>query len=97
AGSLAPLPHCRSDQLHLSVPRMCGAAAVSLIESFTFSNVSRTSCALGGWPAVRRLDAAGQPIATTLSRWVYTQRGRAPYRAVRLRPGGTATFPAFGE
>jgi hypothetical protein len=46
---------------------------------------------------VRRFDASGRPIPVRLSRWVYSQGGPAPFRAVRLRPGSAATFPVFGE
>jgi len=95
--ALSPLPRCRSDQLRLTAPKMWGAAAGSLIEDFTLTNSSQTTCALSGWPAVQRLGRSGRPIPVALNRWVYEQHGPAPFRVVRLRPGRAATFPVFGE
>ena len=95
--SASALPSCRSDQLRLTAPKGWGAAAGSLIAGFTLTNTSGSSCAVAGWPAVQRLSRAGQPIPVTVQRWVYTQRGPAPYRVVRLRPGGAATFPVTGQ
>jgi uncharacterized protein DUF4232 len=95
--ALSSLPHCRSDQLRLTAPRMWGAAAGSLIEGFTLTNASRRTCAVSGWPDVRRLGRSGRPIPVTLERWVYEQHGPAPFRVVRLRPGRAASFPVFGE
>lgn len=90
-------PRCRSDQLRLSVPKMWGAAAGTLIEWFTLTNTSNATCAVAGWPGVRRLDAAGHPIPMRIVRAVYVQSGPAPFRPVPLKPGATATFSALGE
>jgi hypothetical protein len=76
---------------------MWGAAAGSLIEPLTLTNTSGTTCAMAGWLSVRRFDRAGQVIPVRLSRWVYRESGPAPFRVVRLRPGGAATFPVFGQ
>jgi uncharacterized protein DUF4232 len=95
--SLASPARCRSAQLRLSAPKTWNAAAGSLIEQFTLTNVSRTSCTVAGWPAVRRLDHAGRAIPVNLERWVYRERGRAPFGVVRLRPRGLATFPVVGS
>lgn len=95
--AVASLTRCRSNQLRLSAPKTWGAAAGSLIEQFTFTNVSGTGCTVAGWPAVRRFTAAGQPIPASFQRWVYAQRGPRPFRVVPLRPGRAATFPIVGE
>lgn len=91
------LPRCRSGQLGLSVPPTWGAAAGSLYEPATLTNTSGTSCTVAGWPAVRRLDRAGRAIPVDVQRWVYVERGPAPFRTVRLAPGGAATFQIFGQ
>lgn len=99
SGSPAPLSsvsRCRSAQLRLTAPKMWGAAAGSLIEGFTLINTSQTTCFVAGWPAVRPLDRAGHPIATAVRRWVYAERGRAPFRRVDLRSGAAAGFPVVG-
>jgi hypothetical protein len=90
------LPRCRTSQLRLSAPGW-GAAAGSFYENATLTNVSGTSCAVAGWPAVRRFDRAGRVIPVRLGRWVYEMRGATPYRAVPLAPGRAATFEIFGE
>jgi hypothetical protein len=95
--ALGSFPRCRSDQLRLTAPKMWGAAAGSLIEQFTLTNDSRTTCFVSGWPVVRPLDRAGHPIPTELQRWVYAERGHAPFRRVGLHPGAAATFPVVGE
>jgi hypothetical protein len=94
---VASLPRCRSDRLRL-VPfkGLWGAAAGTVYAPQTLVNVSASTCAVGGWPAVRRLDRAGAVIPLRVSRWVYKQRGPAPFRMVPLRPGGAATFDIFG-
>jgi hypothetical protein len=95
--AVGPAPRCRSSQLRLSAPKMWGAAAGSLIEQFTLTNTSGASCIVAGWPTARRFGATGQVIPVELSRWVYRESGPAPFRQVRLRPGGAATFPIFGQ
>jgi hypothetical protein len=90
------LPRCDSAQLRLTVPPW-GAAAGSLYEPATLTNTSGSSCAVAGWPAVRRFNAAGQRIPVRIERWVYRLRGAAAYSVVNLAPGRAATFEIFGS
>jgi hypothetical protein len=91
------LARCRSDQLRLVAPRIPGAAAGTIYEPLTLVNTSASSCAAGGWPALRRFDRAGAPIPLRAQRWVYKLRGPAPFRMVALRPRAAATFDVFGS
>ena len=88
-------PTCRSGQMRLSAPAW-GAAAGTLYEPVTLTNTSSATCAVAGWPAVRRFDAAGQAIPVEVSRWVYRLDGAAPFSSVTLAPGKAATFEIFG-
>jgi hypothetical protein len=94
--AVTSLPRCRSDQLRLTAPQLYGAAAGTAYEDLTLVNRSTSGCIVGGWPAVRRFDRAGKPIPVRLERWVYKERGPAPYRMVRLRPGAAATANLSG-
>lgn len=89
------LPRCRSTQLRLAPPRWEFGGG-QLIASLTLTNTSGASCAVGGWPAVRRLDGAGHAIPTSIGRSVYTQSGSTPFRMVALRPGAEASFSVEG-
>lgn len=95
--AVTSLPRCRSEQLRLVAPRIPGAAAGTIYEPLTLVNTSASSCAVGGWPALRRFDPAGRQIPLRTSRWVYEQRGSAPYSMVALRPRAAATFDVFGS
>lgn len=94
----SPLARCRTDQLRLTSPRgLVGAAAGSVYDYLTVVNGSSSSCAVGGWPRVRWFDRAGAPLPEQVYRWVYKQRGPAPFRMVPLRPGAAATFDLVGS
>jgi uncharacterized protein DUF4232 len=95
--SVTSLARCRSDQLRLVAPRIPGAAAGTIYEPLTLVNTSASSCAVGGWPALRRFDRADAPIPLRVQRWVYKLRGPAPFRMVALRPRAAATFDVIGS
>ena len=93
--SAAALPRCRADQLRLSAPNRWNAAAGSLLEPMTLTNVSASDCSLAGWPSVRRLDRAGRIIPARTFRYTYDATESVPFRTVALRSGHAASFNFF--
>jgi len=93
--SAAALHRCRAAQLRLSAPSMWNAAAGSLLEPMTLTNVSGSDCSLAGWPAVRRLDRAGRIIPGRTFRYTYDATDSVPFHTVALGSGRAASFNFF--
>ncbi|MBV2357520.1 DUF4232 domain-containing protein [Streptomyces sp. J2-1] len=86
--SAAPRPAathtCSASNLRVSLGRAEGAAG-SLYETVRFTNTSKSSCALRGYPGVSVLDSAHHQIGKAA-----TRSGRS-YGTVTLKPGHSAT------
>ena len=90
---------CTSSQLSLKSDHggwhANDAAAGQFTETLTFTNVSRSTCQLSGWPRVQTvINGALQPTPMTLVRQnAPSSKASSP---VRLAPGKTASFDIYG-
>jgi hypothetical protein len=90
AGSSGAGPQrCHSNQLRARLGQSSGAAG-SLRLSATFTNTSKSSCSLEGYPGMQMLNRAGKPIATSVQRGLSGVSTRV--RIVSLAPGTAARF-----
>jgi hypothetical protein len=92
--AIAAAPICRDSQLHL-VPAGGGVAGGTAEALFAAVNVSSSSCALRGWPALQVVLKDGRRITPPVRRDhldVSAPNGVAPVRTIELRPGDAATF-----
>jgi hypothetical protein len=77
---------CARGQLGVRANGTNGAAG-TIHGAWVFTNLSRTTCSLDGYPDLRLYGPTGRPIRTTVRRNL--PPGPA---AVSLTPGGSATF-----
>ncbi len=79
---------CQTSQLSLATDpaHSGGGAAGSLGITYVFTNISATTCTLGGFPGLQLLNASGQPLTTTTIRTSQTPT------TVTLPPAGRAWF-----
>jgi hypothetical protein len=90
-----PVPRCRTDQLRVTAASTWNAAAGSLLEPFTVTNVSNAACSVAGWPAVRLIDATGRTVPTRSFQYTYSEVAKVPFHPVTVRPGAAASFNYF--
>jgi hypothetical protein len=87
---------CDPSQLALNGTNF-GEAGGQFIQTFTFTNVSRESCHLGGWPGFQVADTAGHLVPTPTQR---VRQGASPqplWTRVVLAPHQTASFDLYGD
>lgn len=89
--SSTPAPRCLVSHLSMAQPTMNGAMG-SIGLRFTFTNVSKASCTLFGYPGMGRLNADRQVMKTIVVRGTSTVVPAEPERTVTLAPGGRASF-----
>ncbi len=79
---------CQTSQLSLATDpaHSSGGAAGSLGITYLFTNISTTTCTLGGFPGLQLLNASSQPLTTT------TIRSSETPTTVTLQPAGQAWF-----
>jgi hypothetical protein len=82
----APLANCTRNQLGVRSNGTQGAAG-TIYGAWVFTNLSKTSCKLNGYPDIRLFGKQGRPITTH----VKTDLKPAPIN-VRLSSGDSATF-----
>ena len=84
---------CQTSQLSLATDpaHSGGGAAGSLGITYVFTNISATTCTLGGFPGLQLLNASGQPLTTTTIRTSQTPTTVTLHP--RGTPGSTSNFP----
>lgn len=97
-GMLAP--RCHSQRLSARLGPTIGSTG-SLRRIVTFTNDSRFTCTLYGYPGMLMLGAHGGPLPTYVRRGSYAIVPPVSEATVALRPGGHASFAAgyasFGQ
>jgi hypothetical protein len=88
------IPVCRAQQLHLS-PSFYGEAGGQFIQTFTFTNLSRSACRLPGWPTIRVRGKSG-PVSVRSRRVVQRAPSAPSFRTVALHPHDAASFDVYG-
>jgi hypothetical protein len=91
AATALTVPRCLVAQLAVK-PGQGGVAAGSVGQTVHFTNVSRHTCLLDGYPGMQMLNGAGKPIATEVHRGASVTVVSRPVRLVTLAPGGEASF-----
>jgi hypothetical protein len=87
--SAASMERCHRNQLRAQLGPGSGAAG-SIRFSATFTNTSKSTCSLEGYPGMQMLNKAGTQIRTTVHRGL---SGTVTHvRTVSLAPGGAARF-----
>jgi Protein of unknown function (DUF4232) len=81
---------CHVGQLSVGLGR-AGVAAGGAGQVVTFTNTSRLSCTLRGYPQLVMVTATGRPLVTHLHRWVPADPP-PPVRTVTIAPHGEASF-----
>jgi len=85
------IPRCLNTQLRVMPGQSEGALGhIGFVVHFT--NRSRSTCQLGGYPGLQMLDAAGRPIPTHVQRGIAYTVPKVPDRVVELSPGALASF-----
>ncbi len=94
----AALARCQAGDLGISVP---GAIAGDPDEgmgkrawNIVFRNISKTTCALRGWPQIVVRTTAGKTVATTVSKVDYSNLAQVPDTEVVLPPRQSAIVTA---
>jgi hypothetical protein len=97
SGSTSPAPSsaCLLPQLHLAAS-FYGEAGGQFLQTFTFTNVSRQVCRMGGWPSVGIEVASHRRVPVRTRQVVQGQPGARPFARVPLRPHGSASFDVYG-
>ena len=91
SASTLVIPRCLTAQLRVTPGTSEGALGhIGVVVHFT--NRSRSTCELHGYPGMQMLDAAGKPIPTSVQRGIAYTVPKVPERAVKLTPGGEASF-----
>jgi Protein of unknown function (DUF4232) len=85
----AGLQRCHRDQLRAQLGQANGAAG-SVRISATFTNTSKSTCTLEGYPGMQMLNEAGKQIPTTVHRGLSGTVTQV--RTVSLAPGAAARF-----
>lgn len=94
--AVAASPRCHSAELRLAGPRFNGAYTGHSVDNFTFTNASSHACVLRGWPTVSLV--LSNRVVTETTKGAHIRNGAQrtghllPVRAVRLSPGGSASF-----
>jgi hypothetical protein len=83
--------------MRLAAPATWNAAAGSLLEPFTATNISNATCHIAGWPAIRLIDAAGRVVPSRSFRYTYNATARVPFHVVTVGPGASASFNYFAS
>jgi Protein of unknown function (DUF4232) len=81
-------PRCQTSQLDVQMATNGAAGSIALW--FTFTNHSRTTCTLYGYPGFGLLDGAGAALPTHVLRKPSVVVPSVPERRVTLAPRGTA-------
>jgi hypothetical protein len=85
------LPRCLNTQLRVAPGQSEGALGhIGVVVHFT--NRSRSTCQLAGYPGLQMLDAAGRPIPTYVQRGIAYTVPKVAERVVKLSPGAVASF-----
>jgi hypothetical protein len=95
AGAANSLPRCRAEQLDL-VASSYGEAGTQFIQTLRFTNRSKATCQMSGWPTVRVADSLGHPVRTNTIRVVQGSPSARPFKTVVLRSGAAASFDIYG-
>jgi Protein of unknown function (DUF4232) len=95
ARAATPAPTCKASQLRLR-STMYGEAGGQFVQTFTFTNTSRDSCQLAGWPTLRLVEASGKTEVAPTIRVVQGSPITRPFRTVIVQPGTAAAFDVFG-
>jgi hypothetical protein len=90
------LATCQATELSLAAG-FHGAAAGQFTQTFSVTNVSRTVCALNGWPALNWESVAGRRVRMRSLRVVQGAPRARPFKTVVLEPRGVASFDIYGE
>src|SRR5438132_13464399 len=90
ASSGTTTPGCGTGVLRLA-PTFYGEAGGQFVQTLTATNVSRSDCALAGWPRVRIEDRRHRLVSLRIRRVVQGSLS-PPYAPVRLAHRGQASF-----
>jgi hypothetical protein len=94
--STTSFAHCHSWQLRVAATDY-GEALGSFLQTFTFTNASRQTCSLRGWPSleVERRSGRSLPVRS----WQVRQGGPTTpaFHTVVIRARGAASFDVYGE
>ena len=66
------------------------------MQTFTFTNISRRVCRIGGWPSLEIEVASHRPVPVRTRHVVQGQLGARPFASVLLRARGAASFDLYG-
>jgi hypothetical protein len=85
------VPRCLNTQLRVAPGRSEGALGhIGVVVHFT--NRSRSTCQLAGYPGLQMLNGAGRPIPTYVQRGIAYTVPKVPDRVVILAPAAVASF-----
>jgi hypothetical protein len=90
----AKAPSCHARQLHM-VGHLLGEADQMFTVTFTFTNASKRTCDLTGWPTVRLQARSGEPLPLKTER-VIQGLSLASVHPVVVPPQGAASFDIYG-
>jgi hypothetical protein len=85
------VPRCLNTQLRVAPGQSEGALGhIGVVVHF--SNRSRSTCELAGYPGLQMLNGAGRPLPTYVQRGIAYTVPKVPDRVVILAPGAVASF-----
>jgi hypothetical protein len=93
-GARTTTPGCLTQQLHLA-GHLLGEAGGQFTVTFRFTNASKRTCHLTGWPNVSLRSASGKPEPLRTQR-VLQIPSLASVHLVTLSPNGSASFDVYG-
>jgi hypothetical protein len=86
---------CQPQQLQLAAS-FYGEAGGQFIQTFTFTNISRRVCRVGGWPTLEIEVVSHRPLPVRTRRVVQGPLRARPFASVLLRARGAASFDVYG-
>jgi hypothetical protein len=89
------LARCLPGQMRIAAGAY-GEAAGQFTQTLTFTNTSRRSCAIAGWPRIEVAAASRGRVPVGTRRVVQGAAGARPFATVVLLPRGSASFDVYG-
>ena len=93
--SSSSVARCQTRQLHLTAG-FYGEAMGSFVQTFTFTNSSRSACQLTGWSRLELESHSSRPVLIASRRVVKSPPPAPAFATVVLRPRGAASFNVYG-
>jgi hypothetical protein len=89
------LARCQPPQLQIAAS-FYGEAGGQFMQTFTFTNISRRVCRIGGWPSLEIEVASHRPVPVRTRRVIQGALRVRPFASLLLRARGAASFDVYG-